>query len=78
MIPEKLKRKADVTTLQQAYETFCSGQGMLVVVRDTAQAEKLIQILEANHIDGQIAGEITDGKKSGNHLEITGNHISLD
>jgi len=26
MIPEKLGRKADVTTLQEAYETFCSGQ----------------------------------------------------
>jgi len=51
---------------------------MLIVVRDITEAEKLIRIQAANHIDGQIAGEITNGKKSGTYLQITGDQISLD
>lgn len=79
MVPEKLERKADVTTLEEVYETFCSGQGMLVVVGNSEKADKLIKIMQKNGIDAQVAGMITENTKSqGSKLNITGDQISLN
>ena len=62
-LPEKLGRKPDVTDLNSVYKTFCSGQGMLVVVGNQEEAEKLIGILARNGVESQIAGEITANKR---------------
>lgn len=80
MVPEKLGReKPDVVTLNDVYQTFCAGQGMLVVVGNQEEADKLLPILKSNGIDGRIAGIITESKKSQNSkLEISGDHISLN
>jgi phosphoribosylaminoimidazole (AIR) synthetase len=80
MVPEKLNRKKpDVVTLNDVYQTFCAGQGMLVVLGNEEEADKFLDIIKRNGIDGRIAGLITESKKSQNsELEITGNQISLN
>lgn len=79
MVPEKLQRKKpDVVTLNDVYQTFCAGQGMLVVVGNQSEAEKLLTIMSSNGVDGRIAGTIIQNSKSQHSkLEITGDQINL-
>lgn len=79
MIPEKLGRKPDVSTIQEVYQTFCDWQWMLVVLGDESEADKFLSIMEKNHIHGRKAGVITANRKwDHSKLEISGDHISLN
>jgi phosphoribosylaminoimidazole (AIR) synthetase len=78
-IPQKLWRKSDVVTLNDVYQTFCSWQGMLVVVWNQSEADKLLKILDKNNINARKAGTILGNEKSSSSkLTITGAHIGID
>lgn len=69
-----------MVTLNDVYQTFCAGQGMLVVLGNEEEADKFLDIVKRkrNGIDGRKAGEIVANKKSTHsHLEINGDQITL-